>query len=165
MANSQSGILAPIPPLARYVTYNLLPGTNPRKTLAALSAHSDGNKTVAGLGFSLVSALQCGIDELRTFPEFSGYGIDIPSTPAALWLWLRGDDRGEIVNRHRALDDLLARFWLGGELEIHDHECAGMLSQSPRQYTLWQLAPGRFHLVEWLRAPANTINEETRCRP
>ena len=63
------------------------------------------------------------------------------------------------------LDDLLARFWLGGELEIHDHECAGMLSQSPRQYTLWQLAPGRFHLVEWLRAPANTINEETRCRP
>jgi hypothetical protein len=50
------------------------------------------------------------------------------------------------------LDDLLARFWLGGELEIHDHECAGMLPQSPRQYTLWQLAPSCFHLVEWLRS-------------
>ena len=108
MASSQPGILAPIPSLARYVTYNLLPGADPRKALAALCAKSDGNKTVVGLGFSLVSALQCGIDELRTFPEFSGYGIDIPSTPAALWLWLRGDDRGEIVNRHRALDDLLA---------------------------------------------------------
>jgi len=53
------------------------------------------------------------------------------------------------------LDDLLARFWLGGELEIHDHECAGMLPQSSRQYTLWQLAPGRFHLVEWLPAKSD----------
>ena len=60
------------------------------------------------LGLSLVSALGKNIDELRSFPEFSGNGIDIPSTPAALLLWLRGDDRGEIVNRHRALDDLLA---------------------------------------------------------
>lgn len=48
------------------------------------------------------------------------------------------------------LDDLLARFWQGGVLEIHDHECTGMLPESPRQYAIWQLAPGRFHLVEWV---------------
>jgi len=50
------------------------------------------------------------------------------------------------------LDALLARFWLGGVLEIHDHECTGMLPESPRQFALWQIAPNRFHLVEWLRA-------------
>jgi hypothetical protein len=48
------------------------------------------------------------------------------------------------------LDALLTRFWLGGVLEIHDHECSGMLPEAPRQYAIWQLAPGQFHLVEWL---------------
>lgn len=107
MASSQPGILAPIPPLARYVTYNLLPGADPRKSLRALRDATDGNSTVVGLGLSLVSQLECGIDELRVFPEFSGFGLDIPSTPAALWLWLRGKDRGELYNRHRALDAAL----------------------------------------------------------
>lgn len=108
MSTPQPGILQPIPPLARYVSYTLIPGANPRKVLAALCGQADGDSTVVGLGLSLVSAMECNIDELRVFPEFSGYGIDIPSTPAALWLWLRGRDRGEIVNRQRALDDLLA---------------------------------------------------------
>jgi putative iron-dependent peroxidase len=108
MSTPQPGILQNIPPLARYATYTLIPGANPRKALAALCSQVDGDSTVAGLGLSLVSAMECGIDELRVFPEFSGYGIDIPSTPAALWLWLRGKDRGEIVNRQRTLDELLA---------------------------------------------------------
>lgn len=108
MSTPQPGILQTIPPLARYVTYTLLPGANPRKALAALCGQADGDQTVVGLGLSLVSAIERNIDELRVFPEFSGYGIDIPSTPAALWLWLRGKDRGEIVNRQRALDELLA---------------------------------------------------------
>lgn len=107
MTTAQPGILKTIPPLARYVTYNLIPGANPRKVLAALCAEADGDKTVVGLGLSLVSVMEHNIDELRVFPEFSGYGIDIPSTPAALWLWLCGKDRGEIVNRQRVLDDLL----------------------------------------------------------
>jgi len=42
------------------------------------------------------------------FPEFSGFGLDIPSTPASLWIWLRGRDRGEIYNRHRVLDAALS---------------------------------------------------------
>jgi hypothetical protein len=54
------------------------------------------------------------------------------------------------------LDDLLARFWIGGELEIHDHDCAGLLPESPRHYAIWQLAPGWFHLVEWVRSQLAT---------
>ncbi len=61
--------------------------------------------------------------------------------------------------RSEPLDDLLARFWLGGELEIHDHECSGMLPGSPRQYALWHLMPGSFHLVEWLVATPFRIQE------
>jgi len=54
------------------------------------------------------------------------------------------------LTRPESLDNLLARFWLGGELEVHDHECSGMLPDSPRQYAIWQLAPHRYHLLEWL---------------
>ena len=35
-------------------------------------------------------------------PQMATQGIDIPSTPAALWLWLRGS--GMLLKRHRQLD-------------------------------------------------------------
>lgn len=108
MSTPQAAILKPIPAVARYVTYVLQPGANPRACLRRLCGQVDGEHTLAGLGLSLVTALGRDIDELRAFPEFSGYGLDIPSTPAALLLWLRGNDRGELVNRQRGLDDLLA---------------------------------------------------------
>ena len=108
MASSQPGILAPVPPLARYVTYKMLPGADPRASLRALRDAADGSHTVVGFGLSLVSTLEIHIDELRVFPEFSGFGLDIPSTPASLWIWLRGRDRGEIYNRHRVLDAALS---------------------------------------------------------
>lgn len=108
MASPQPGILAPVPPLARYITYHLLPGADPRQSLRALRDAADGSHTVVGFGLSLVSTLEVNIDELRVFPEFSGFGLDVPSTPAALWLWLRGKDRGEIYNRHRVLDTALS---------------------------------------------------------
>ena len=107
MVSPQPGILAPVPLHARYVTYKLLPGADPRLSLRALRDAADGNHTVVGFGLSLVSTLEVNIDELRVFPEFSGFGLDIPSTPAALWAWLRGNDRGDIYNRHRALDAAL----------------------------------------------------------
>ena len=107
MSSPQPGILSPLTPHARYASYHLIPGADPRKSLRALRDAADGDQTVVGLGLSLVSLLECDIDELRVFPEFSGFGLDVPSTPAALWLWLRGKDRGELYNRHRALDALL----------------------------------------------------------
>ncbi len=108
MPDCQPAILQAIPPLARYLCYTLLPQTDPRAALRALKGAADGEHTLAGLGLSLVTALGRSIGELRTFPEFSGRGIDVPSTPAALLLWLRGSDRGELVHRHRGLDGLLA---------------------------------------------------------
>jgi hypothetical protein len=73
---------------------------------------------------------------------------------------VRRPDRYSALSLAQAesLDALLMRFWLGGVLEIHDHECSGMLPESPRQYSIWPLAPGRFHLVEWL--PSTQIRND-----
>jgi len=60
---------------------------------------------------------------------------------------------GLSLNQTETLDVLLAKFWFGGELEIHDHDCTGLLSSASRHYAIWQLAPRRFHLVEWVHSP------------
>ena len=54
------------------------------------------------------------------------------------------------LDRGEALEYLLPRFWQGGELAIHDHECNGLAPLAPRQYAVWKLRPGHYHLVEWL---------------
>lgn len=48
------------------------------------------------------------------------------------------------------LDAVLGKFWQGGELSIHDHECSGLASSHPRQCIIWELRPGQYHVVEWL---------------
>jgi putative iron-dependent peroxidase len=40
---------------------------------------------------------------LRHAPAFTGPGVTVPSTPDALWIWLRGTDRGDLLHRGRAL--------------------------------------------------------------
>ncbi len=109
MTTHQPGILAPVPAQARYLTFSLAtPDADPRPALAALCSLVDGETTVAGLGASLLGALGRELPGLVAFPVVSGAGIDIPSTPAALWLWLRGADRGELLHRARTLEAALA---------------------------------------------------------
>ncbi|WP_417071274.1 Dyp-type peroxidase [Niveibacterium terrae] len=107
MAQSQSGILAPLPKAARYLAFSLKSGADPRAALARLAAAVDGEATVAGLGESLVTALDARIEGLKSFPALAAPGLDIPSTQTALWLWLRGEDRGELLHRGQALAALL----------------------------------------------------------
>lgn len=99
----QKGILAPVPKKARYLLFTIAPGKNPAGALRNLCKLADGGKTVVGLGQSLVRALGQEIPRLEVFPPYAGAGFDVPSTPAALWCWLRGDDRGELVHRARAI--------------------------------------------------------------
>ncbi|MGD8591846.1 MAG: Dyp-type peroxidase [Gammaproteobacteria bacterium] len=107
MNNFQPGILAPVPKHARYLVFALESDADPRSALQALSEITDGDKTVVGLGQSTVKALNSHIDGLRTFPAQVGTGFDIPSTPAALWCWLRGEDRGELLHRSRLIEQTL----------------------------------------------------------
>ncbi len=113
MKSVQPCILAPVPRVARHLTFALKPDSYPRDALQGLERVYEGNSTVVGLGDSLVKALGGSIRGLRTFPHYSGPGFTVPSTPAGLWVWVRGEDRGELVHRARRLTrDLAAAFYL-----------------------------------------------------
>lgn len=109
MRTPQSGILLPLPDLGRYLSFSLEPGAHPSACLCTLREVADGERTVVGFGRTLASAVGAEIPGLRSFPVFSGPSLDLPATPSALWLWLRGDDRGEILHRSRRIAHALAR--------------------------------------------------------
>jgi putative iron-dependent peroxidase len=122
LKNGQPGILAPIPRHARYLTFGLKQGARPQAALRALAAMADGESCVVGLGAVLLFALQKTIEGLRPFPHHKGEGADVPSTPAALWCWLRGEDRGEIVLRARAIEKVLVpAFETSGVIDAFKH--------------------------------------------
>ncbi len=104
----QPGILAPVPPLARYLTFEIVDPSATRNALARLAETVDPAVSVTGIGRATVLALNSEIPGLRELEPLSGPGIEVPSTPAALWCWLRGDDRGELLHRGRAIEAALA---------------------------------------------------------
>ena len=109
MKNTQPGILTSVPRLARYLIFSLKLDSDPKKALTDLRQVADGDKVVVGLGKSLALAVGVDIAGLRTFPNYAGAGVEIPSTPFSLWCWLRGEDRGELVHQTRLIRSTLAR--------------------------------------------------------
>lgn len=108
MNQAQPGILGPVPPVARHLWFSLVEADQARASLRALCDVADGGKTVVGFGQSLVLALGSQIPGLHTFPSHAGAGCEVPSTPFALWCWLRGEDRGELFHRARRIQQALA---------------------------------------------------------
>ncbi len=105
---TQTGILAEVPTQARYLTFKLAQPELAAAALGRLRDFVNPSQTVTGIGRALADALGHDIPGLKVFPAWSGRGLDIPSTPASLWLWLRGDDRGELLHRGRHIERLLA---------------------------------------------------------
>jgi putative iron-dependent peroxidase len=103
MDKAQAGVLAPVPRLARYLTFSLSFGLEPQRSVQSLADLVDGNETVVGCGYPLLQALGRNIEGLRTFPSYFGSGLALPSTQEALWFWLRGSDRGELLHRSRKI--------------------------------------------------------------
>jgi len=108
MTQYQTAIVSPIPKQARYLAFSIQEQDMLRTCLGDLAQLCDGENLVVGLGQSLVSALGSEIPGLRIFPALANQTIDVPSTPAALWCWLRGGDRGELYYRTQELEDILA---------------------------------------------------------
>ncbi|MFT7669276.1 MAG: putative iron-dependent peroxidase [Planctomycetota bacterium] len=105
---AQPGILEPVPPLARYLTFRLVPGADPVAVLVALGKLKADASCVYGLGQSLVQFVGAQVPGLRSFPNLEGPGVGMPGTAGALWCWLRGDDRGELLHQGRAIAKQLA---------------------------------------------------------
>jgi len=105
---TQKGILAEETRYARYLFFSIEMTTDITRALIALRDVNNSDLTVIGLGESLVTCFSKDIPGLKVFPADASFAIDVPSTPAALWCWLRGDDRGELFHRSRQIEALLA---------------------------------------------------------
>lgn len=118
MSSPQPSILAPLPPTARSLVFDLRGDGDPREGLRALSASFDPETATLGLGQPLMHALGASIAGLRGFPTLEGTRVTPPSTQGALWLLLRGGDRGELDDRAREARALLgSAFALTGDTE------------------------------------------------
>jgi putative iron-dependent peroxidase len=105
--SSQPGILAPLPRLASFLTFRLEPEADPRGPLAALAGREWSEAEVMGIGASLFAVLGSKLEGLREIQSLERSHVELPVTPRALLVWLRGDDRGELVHRGREIVRLL----------------------------------------------------------
>jgi len=108
----QPGILEPVPAVARYVNFVIHEGGADvaalKEALTRLSPLINGSDAVLGIGPSLVAALGAQVPGLHEFPDFSGHGVKVPSTPGTLWCWVRGDDLGDLLRLTRKVQKALA---------------------------------------------------------
>lgn len=104
----QQGLLAkPVPAHARHLFFSLQSVEALPAVLDALLPQVDGQSLILGVGAPLVKALGRDVPGLRAFPQLDAV-VENPSTQHALWLWLRGEERGELFLRGQALEQLLA---------------------------------------------------------
>ena len=100
----QPGILAGVPRAARFLTLSAAHPKRARAALAALASAADGEAVVVGASSQLADLLDVAIEGLRPFPKLRGAKVSVPVTPASLWCWMRGEDRGTILHRSRAIE-------------------------------------------------------------
>lgn len=109
MTKAQAGILASLPEQGRYVFFTLSGASaDVQAALKALQFHVDGRQVVVGLGQQVLLALDKQIAQMHEFPQLKGPELAVPSTPQALCLWLRGDQRGDLIALTSKLAAMLA---------------------------------------------------------
>ena len=108
MNTLQRGILLPVPNQARYLSFAIGDPARVRDGLRVLGELAEDDYTVIGIGQTLVSLMKTSIPGLKNFPTITAPGLVIERAPEVLWVWLRGDERGEIVLRSQRLVRVLA---------------------------------------------------------
>ncbi|MCG8295182.1 Dyp-type peroxidase [Pseudomonas entomophila] len=104
----QPGLLAtPVPAHARHLFFALNAVEALPAVLDQLLPQVDGKTLVLAVGAPLAKALGREVPGLRSFPQLDAV-VENPATQHALWLWLRGEERGELFLRAQALQQSLA---------------------------------------------------------
>lgn len=104
---AQAGILDPVPEAARFLFFSLSPAASARHLIGSLGKLKLNSHIVIGIGHSLILTTGKQIPGLKDFPNYVGAGIGAPSTPYALWVWLRGKDRGVLLHQSRQISEAL----------------------------------------------------------
>ena len=107
----QPAILRPVPPVGAAVVFDLDPGVDPRAGLAALRSEPADGEVILGIGAPLALALEARVEGLRGFPALSGVGVAFPSTQGALWAFVRGEERGVVLDRCMSIQRKLGSGW------------------------------------------------------
>jgi len=115
VAKSQPSILAESPPMGRSVAFRLVPDSDFKAALSRLRDEWKLDAGVVGLGEPAVRALGKCVPGLATFPGLSGPAFAVPSTQQALWVFLRGEDRGALFDA-----TVRVRACLAPSFELHD---------------------------------------------
>lgn len=111
MVEFQAAILQDLPAHATYLSLNLRSGVTARQVRNALAETQpllDGQRVLVGIGTALAQLLELQIAGLRDFDGIAGSQVELPASPAALWLWLRESERGELLHQQRRLMQKLA---------------------------------------------------------
>jgi porphyrinogen peroxidase len=119
MRNFQTGILAEIPNFGRYVFFDLIKGATDDAIREALNTLTPkprqmgvaSGHVVVGIGLQTAQAVGYTVEGLREFKTLTTSSkVNVPSQPAALLLWLRGDSKTALVQ----LEQLLVQQLRGG---------------------------------------------------
>lgn len=107
---AQPGILAPAPRVGRYLFFSQTAAAPDvlGAALQRLAPLVDGATVLVGLGPDTVRMLGARVPGLRAFPVLDNAAVALPSTPTALWCWLRGDDAGDLLLASRRLVQVLS---------------------------------------------------------
>lgn len=109
----QQGITMDVPQHGRYLTFKLVAGetgdiANLKASIQSASAIVADTSSVMGFGAQILQLLGAKIDHSLVFPNFVNQGISIPATPDDIWVWLRGEDPGDLLHTSNQVTAALA---------------------------------------------------------
>jgi putative iron-dependent peroxidase len=98
----QKGITGELPQHGRYLTFQVVAGVDTqvdaiRQNIKAASEVVSKNSGVIGFGPQVLQLLGGEIEHSLVFPNFVNMGISIPATSNDIWVWLRGEDPGDLL--------------------------------------------------------------------
>ena len=109
MSHLQSGILAtPVPAQARHLFFDIDQAQAVPEALRQLASLADGQRLLVGLGEPVAYLLERPIPGLRGFAPVNGPEAKNPATQHALWCWVTGVERSELLERSLDLQGILA---------------------------------------------------------